>query len=80
MEKSELHLIVLWQNARYKQDEIIEDIKKNLDIIECIEITWTPKNVASNFTRFYGVKLDSGSGKEQECGTGSFILLFLLRN
>ena len=78
MEKSELHLIVLWQNARYKQDEIIEDIKKNLDIIECIEITWTPKNVASNFTRFYGVKLDSGSGKEQECGTGSFILVTAL--
>ena len=75
MENSELHLIVLWQNARYKQDEILEDIKQNLEILECIDITWTPENVAKNFTRFYGVKLDSGSGKEKECGTGSFLLV-----
>ena len=78
MTNSELHIIVLWQNARYKQDEIIENINKNLDILECFEITWTPDKVASNFTRFYGVKLDSGSGKEKECGTGSFILVTAL--
>ena len=71
----ELHLIVLWQNARYKQEEIIKDISENLDILECIDIKWSENKVANNFTRFYGVKLDSGSGKEQECGCGNFLLV-----
>lgn len=78
MENAELHLIVLWQNARYKQQEILNDIKENLAVLECYEIAWTPDKVANNYTRFYGVKLDSGSGKEQECGTGSFILITAL--
>ena len=34
--------------------------------------------VANNFTRFYGVKLDNGSFKEKECGTGNFLLILLL--
>ena len=55
MEK-ELHLIVLWANARYKEKEILEDISKNLEIVECIDISWTADKVANNFTRFYGVK------------------------
>lgn len=76
---SELHLMVLWANARYKQEEIIKDLKKSsLQILECIEITWSPEKVSNNFTRFYGVKLTDGSFKEVECGTGSFLLITLL--
>lgn len=75
MNKEELHLVVLWNNARYKEDEILDDIQKNLEIIECIEIEWTRKNVSSNFTRFYGVKLNKGSHKEKECGTGKFLVV-----
>ena len=71
----ELHLILLWQNSRYKQQEILDDIQKNLKISECIEIEWTKENVASNFTRFYGVKLPNRSFKEKECGRGKFLLI-----
>ena len=69
----ELHLIVLWQNARYKQKEILDDIKSQVKILEVIEIEWSPENVASNFTRFYGVKLPNRSFKEKECGRGKFL-------
>lgn len=71
----ELHIIVIWQNARYKEKEILEDIQKHLKIAECIEIEWNPKNIASNFTRFYGVKLPNRSFKEKECGSGKFLLV-----
>lgn len=76
----ELHLILLWQNARYKEREILEDISKNLNIIDCYNITWSSDKVAENFTRFYGEKLDNGSFKEKECGTGSFLLITVLDN
>ena len=73
----ELHLLVLWQNSRHKEKEILEDIQNNLKISECIEIEWTPSKVADNFSRFYGVKLPNRSYKEKECGRGKFLLLTL---
>ena len=74
----ELHIIIIWQNARYKEKEIIQDIQQHLCISECIEVEWSPENVASNFTRFYGVKLPNRSFKEKECGRGKFLLLTVL--
>ena len=76
----ELHLIVLWHNARYREKEILEDIQKNLQIVECYDIKWSKDKVASNFTRFYGEKLDNGSFKEKECGTDSFLLVVVMDN
>ena len=63
---SELHLIVLWANARYKQDVIVADIEKNLEIMASYDIHWSCDKVASNFTRFYGVNLPKNSHKEKE--------------
>lgn len=74
----ELHLIILWERARYKEKEILEDIQKHLKIIECYNIAWSKENVANNFTRFYGVKLPSHSCKEKECCIGRFLLITVL--
>ena len=74
----ELHLLVLWENSRHKEKEILEDLQKNLKIVECIEVEWTPNKAAENFSRFYGVKLPSRSFKEKECGRGKFLLITLL--
>ena len=78
MKKSELHLMVIWERARSKQSEIINDISQYLKIVDAYEIEWTKGQVASNFTRFYGVKLPNRSFKEKECGIGPFVLLILL--
>lgn len=71
----ELHLLVLWEKARAQQQRILEDLRQNLTILQAYEIHWTPERVASNFSRFYGVKLGSHSFKEKECGGGPFLLL-----
>lgn len=72
--KSELHLIVVWERGRVKENEIREDIARHFRIVKCYEIVWTRDLVANNFTRFYGVNLPPDSFKEVECGTGPFLL------
>lgn len=74
MNKSELHLFIIWQKGRYKELEILNDIAKNFTLLRKYAITWNPELVSSNFTRFYGVNLPPNSGKEIECGTGEFLL------
>ena len=75
MNVNELHLIVLWANARYKEKEILDDISKNLKIRKIYEIEWSKDKVADNFSRFYGQKLPDKSFKEKECGTSSFLCI-----
>ncbi len=72
--KSEIHLFILWQRARHKEREILQDMEKHFSILKLYAITWSPKLVSSNFTRFYGVNLPNNSFIEKECGTGEFLL------
>lgn len=76
---SELHLIILWGNARTKEAEILEDIKDNLDILKIYDIGWAPDKILSNYSRFYGVKLDDALEKEKDCGSSRF-LAFIVRD
>ena len=71
----ELHLMVLWNKARMYENDIIADLEKHVSIVEKIEVEWNKNKVAENFTRFYGVKLDSSSNKVKECGGGKFLLI-----
>lgn len=75
---SELHLILLWEKARYKEKDITQDISKHLKILELYDITWSKEEVSNNFSRFYGIKLGQYSGKEEHCGNGGFLLLTVL--
>ncbi len=72
---SEIHLFILWENALSKKEEILEDIKKNFTIMQVYKITWSKEEFPNNLSRFYGTKLPKGSGKEQHCGNGSFLLV-----
>lgn len=74
MTKSEIHLFIIWERGRYRENDILADMAKNFTILKQYAITWTPELIASNFTRFYGVNLPSQSDKEKECGTGEFLL------
>ena len=73
--KEELHLFIIWENARYKQEEIIKDIKANFQIIKIYEIEWNKENFSNNLSRFYGANLPKGCGKEEHCGNGKFLLI-----
>lgn len=72
--KPEIHLFIIWQRGRYKEQEILADMNEHFTMLKQYAITWTPELVSSNFTRFYGVNLPPKSGKEKECGIGEFLL------
>lgn len=73
----EIHLFILWENARILQDRIIDDVKQNFELLDVIEITWNKNYFAHNLKRFYGVNLPKNSKKEQHCGNGPFLLLIV---
>lgn len=76
----EIHLFIIWENALNKKEEILEDIKKNFEIINIYENTWSKDKFSENLSRFYGTNLPQGSGKEQHCGTGPFLLIIVKDN
>lgn len=75
--KAETHLFIIWENARTKQNEIIEDINKNFEIIRIYEMNWSKEKFSENLSRFYGTNLPNGSHKEKHCGTGKFLLIII---
>lgn len=76
-DNSEYHLLIIWQNARYKQSEILKEINNSLSIIQVYEVEWSEDKFSENMTRFYGEKLPSQSHKEKHCGRGPFLLVIL---
>lgn len=71
----ELHLFIIWNKGRYKQDEILNDIQSTLTIVDVVEVNWTETKVENNYSRFYGLKLKEKGSKIRECGTGPFLLI-----
>ena len=76
----EPYIFILWQNARFMEKNIINDIKKKFEIFQSYEITWSQEHFSSNLTRLYGKKLPKGCKKEKEIGHGSFLLLLVYDN
>lgn len=75
--KPEIHLFIIWQNARNKEKEIIQDIENSFKVLKRIEITWSKRNFSKNISRFYGKNLPKWCHKERECGRRSFVLLII---
>ena len=73
----EIHLFILWENARILQDKNINDIKENFELLDKLEIQWTAQFFAHNLKCFYGINLPKNSKKEQHCGNGPFLLLIV---
>lgn len=74
----ERHLFIIWEKASYAKDRIINDIKKNLEVIQIVECSWSTNIAHKNFSRFYGTNLPANSFKELECGKGTFHIIFVL--
>lgn len=73
--EEELHLFILWQNARDQEKSILADIKKKFEVLRVFEIQWSREKFSENLTRFYGTNLPPRSGKELHVGTGPFLLV-----
>ncbi len=73
--KAEVHLFVLWQNARPWANQIIADIETTFRILDAIELRWTPDRAPRHYTRLYAQPLPPGSQKVLDCGMGFPLIL-----
>ena len=73
--KNETYIFIIWEKARNKTDEIINDLNKNYVIRNVIEITWSKNEFLNNLKRFYGRSLPDANKKAEICGTGPFLLI-----
>lgn len=70
----DIHLFVLWSQARGAEREIVADISSRFRLLDLVEVTWSAERFARNLTCFYGTDLPPGSNKEQHSGTGPFLV------
>lgn len=75
--KEELYIFILWKNALYKKEDILNDIKGKFDILDIYNVSWSDDKYSENLSRFYGTKLPNGSHKEKHCGRGDFLLVIV---
>ena len=78
--KKELHLVIIWENGRYKEREIVNFISKKFKLVEKYKINWNKNLFGKNLTTFYGTNLPPKSDKEKHCGNGEFLLLIFYDN
>ena len=55
----EIHLFLIWSNARPTLAKILEDLRERFEVLTHVDIRWSAEKFASNMTRFYGVNLPS---------------------
>ena len=76
---TELHLFIIWKNARHMTENILEDLKKKFELLEVYEVNWSTEFFSSNMSRFYGVKLPPGKehSKANQEEFGPFLLCII---
>lgn len=73
--KSEIHLFIIWSNAKKQFDLIVNNIKKNFELLNIYLIEWDKNQFSENLRRFYGENLPKNSEKEKLCGNNPFYLI-----
>lgn len=73
----DFQFVILWENGRKKEEEVLRLIKDNFEIKYCAEIIWSKKLKRANFNRLYSQQLDSKSNlnKHNRVGTGDFLCI-----
>lgn len=76
--ESELHLFIIWENARKEKSKLFKEIEKKFEIKQVYDVSWKHENVVHNLKRFYGITLPSPEKKAKQCGTGPFLLVIVI--
>lgn len=71
---NELHCFVVWQNARYKEKEIEQDLKSKFKLLNTYEIFWDKDVFLKNLQKMYGKNIIKTWKKERRIGKGSFLV------
>ncbi len=70
----DLHLLIIWQNGRAVEEQILAETLRRFDVLATIEIQWSPEHIDNNFKRFYKhIPTDRVQGKAAQVGAGAFI-------
>lgn len=75
--KKELHLFIIWHNARKYEKRIVDDIQSKFELFGKYEFHWKKEDFNLNLSRFYGAKLPLNSHKEKHCGVGPFVAILV---
>jgi hypothetical protein len=73
----ELHLFLLWSEARREEARILDDLRTRFHVVQEIEVVWSADRFADNLTRFYGTSLPPGSFKEVQVGVGPMLAIVI---
>ncbi len=73
--KPEIHLFIIWENARSIENRILADISEKFTILKEYEVQWSKNKFAENLSRFYGTNLPANSRKEIHVGTNPFLAI-----
>lgn len=77
---TEQHLFILWENARIKENEILDEISSQLKIIKKIEIEWDKDKFLENLSSFYGFNHADRYFLQEERGNGKFLTVIVQDN
>ena len=69
----EIHLLIIWEKARYKEKEILKFVSNNFQLLDQFKIIWDKDKFSKNLSSFYGAHLPPKSNKESHCGNGEFL-------
>jgi hypothetical protein len=76
--RPEIHLFILWSEARTEERRILADLGTHFRILQTIEVEWTAgETFARSLSRMYGTALPPGSDKETHCGSGPFLAVVI---
>lgn len=67
----ELHLFVLWQKARFAEDRILADLRRECEVV-FTQVMRFEGDAARAYLRFYGPSLPDAGRKIRACGGGAF--------
>ncbi len=78
--KKEIHLALIWEKGRNKENEIKKIIDNQFEVIEQYKVNWEKKTFGKSLSAFYGSNLPNNSKKENHCGNGEFLLITFYDN
>lgn len=76
----EYHLVIIWNKALQKKDELINLIAQRNFVVGKIAYIWDEERAHENFAAFYGERLDNIDYKVKHCGGGEFLVILIRDN
>lgn len=74
----DFQLFIIWENARNKELQILNDISKNFKVLDCFECVWTQNFMGDNFHRLYNLPpTGKASTKSIYTGEGAFLVIVI---